>query len=376
MPAAPRVVFVELVASSLRNLRDIEFEPGPALNVLAGDNGQGKTSVLEALYLCATTRSFRTARLADIVSHGSARGSVRASLEEHPSGDGNVPRPLVRRQQSVGIEGATRTVRLDGEPPTSLAHFATRTPVVVFHPGELELSTGGPVARRELLDRVALFQHPDTNHHRSRYGRALRERRRLLSVHADPKELLAYEQLLAEHGAALTNRRARAAAHLCEEACVLFGRIAAPGLELELRYQPGGSADAAVAHATLATGRARDAARGTAGFGPHLDDLVLSLDGRRARVVASQGQHRTVTMALKLAELRCIAAARQLQPVLLLDDVSSELDRDRARALLSELGGASGQVFLTTARPDLLGELRPPATRTFLVTAGALARAD
>ncbi|HVY48958.1 MAG TPA: DNA replication and repair protein RecF, partial [Minicystis sp.] len=119
-------------------------------------------------------------------------------------------------------------------------------------------------------------------------------------------------------------------------------------------FRPGGADDEADALAALESARARDAHRPTAGFGPHRDELELELDGRPARTVASQGQHRALTLALKAAEASAIANARGVQPVLLLDDVSSELDRDRTEALFVFLGLTRGQIVLTTTRPELI----------------------
>ncbi|MCC6527396.1 MAG: DNA replication and repair protein RecF [Polyangiaceae bacterium] len=367
------VALRELVVERVRNLGHLELEPAPGLNLIAGDNGQGKTSILEAIYLVATSRSFRTSRLAQVVAHGANAASIRAAVVELDGAAAADAPPGYVRHQSIGLDGARRVLRLDGEPPVSLAHYATRTPVVVFHPAELELSTGAPAARRELLDRVSLFQAPETSRHRAAYARALRARRELLRQGSGARELDAFEAVLAEHGAALCRRRARACETLAVEATAAFARLAPPELALGVRYEPGGSPDPEQARAELLRGRARDVGRPSPRFGPHHDDLGLTLDGRPARQVASQGQHRALTMALKLAELGCIAAARGLEPILLLDDVSSELDRARSTALFALLGAGLGQVFVTTARPDLLADLPTGMSfRSFRVARGAL----
>ncbi|HSN99289.1 MAG TPA: hypothetical protein VLS89_13430, partial [Candidatus Nanopelagicales bacterium] len=136
----------------------------------------------------------------------------------------------------------------------------------------------------------------------------------------------------------------------------------------------GGSGDAGEARETLRAQRRRDAQRASAGFGPHRDELDLSIDGHPARVVASQGQHRALTLSLKAAETAAIRAARGLEPILLLDDVSSELDPDRTAALFTFLGMSRGQVFLTTTRRELI--VTPGVARSdrrdFLVEGGVL----
>jgi DNA replication and repair protein RecF len=152
----------------------------------------------------------------------------------------------------------------------------------------------------------------------------------------------------------LTRARARAAELVVAALLPAFARMAAPGTELEAGFQPGGSDDAAEARARLGEDRRRDRVRRSASFGPHRDELELRLDGRSARRHASQGQQRLLTLSLKAAELDCIRAARGAHPILLLDDVSSELDPDRARSVAGFLAESRSQAFVTTPRPDLL----------------------
>jgi DNA replication and repair protein RecF len=344
------VLLERLSVRHLRNLTHVELEPAPRVNVIAGNNGQGKTSLLEAIYLACTSRSFRTSRLGELVQHGAAIATARARLAEH---GGSAP-PLAR-EQLAAIEGRRVQVRVDGNRPASLAEFATRSPVVAFHPDELTLSTGPAAGRRTLLDRLALFMFPASVDHRSRYHRALRSRHLLLRRPSpDEAEIGAFERLAAEHGAALTRARSEAARALAAELVPAFARIAAPELVLEVRYEPGGTEDPDRAIDELRRQRARDAHRPSAGFGPHRDDLVLLLDGHPARAVASQGQHRALTLALKAAETAAVGRARGVEPLLLLDDVSSELDPDRTAALFTFLGLTRGQLFLTTTRRELI----------------------
>jgi DNA replication and repair protein RecF len=258
--------------------------------------------------------------------------------------------------QSATIVGSSTNVRLDETRPATLAAYAITSPTLVFHAGELALSSGPAAHRRTLLDRLALFLNPMSADHRSRYLRALQSRQRLLRG-LDPGNtpaIDAFEDLCAVHGAALTDARAQAANALESELAPAFARIAAPDLRLAMSYVPGGALDPQRAREHLAKHRAQDARRTTAAFGPHRDDLQLTLGGHPARLVASQGQHRTLTLALKLAELAAIAAARRLQPILLLDDISSELDAARTSALFAALAGTSAQIFVTTTRPDLV----------------------
>jgi len=285
----------------------------------------------------------------------------------------------MRREQSCALEGAKRTLRIDAEPPPSLGFYATRSPVVVFDPQQMTLSTGPSSARRTLLDRVALFLRPESASHRARYDRALRERQAVLgdsvrAGHLRGAELDAFESLAAYHGAAITAARGEAAKNLGALAEAAFRGFATRALELQVEYTRAGSEDQARAKQELQSRRATDARRKRASFGPHLDDLTLRLDGHAARVVASQGQHRAITLALKIAELACVAQARDVTPILLLDDVSSELDKERTEALFDHLATTACQIFLTTPRRDLVHApaLFSSGHKEFEVVAGKL----
>lgn len=358
-----------LAVREVRNLAKADVEPAPRLNVIAGGNGHGKTSLLEAIYLAATSRSFRTASLGEMVRHGAEIASVRARfVEESPEGS-------MAREQTVALQAGRAVVRIDGNRAASLAEFATRSPVIVFHPEELELTRGGASRRRTLLDRLSLFMDPASADHRARYGRALRARQELLRERGiDAVELDAFEELCARHGAALTRARRRAAEALAAEVRGAFAEIASPDLTLDVSFTPGGSEDEEEARTELQRRRRGDARRKSAGFGPQRDDLALLLDGHPARVVGSQGQHRALTLALKAAEAACVAAVRGVGPILLLDDVSSELDRERTHALFTFLGHARGQIFLTTTRPELIeaAHLEPGDRRDFEVVRGVV----
>jgi DNA replication and repair protein RecF len=372
------VTRLELESLSVRGLRVLaraDMEPAPRLNVIWGNNGHGKTSLLEAIYFVATSRSFRTSRIAELVRHDDEAASVRARFVE--TGSALAP---IAREQTAAVQSKRVLVRIDGSRPGTLAEYATRSPVVAFHPEELTLSSGPALGRRTLLDRLALFTDPSSADARARYGQALKARQELLkrgaALQEDTREISAFEELCAVHGAQLTRARAAAAEALLAELAVAFERIAAPGLALSARYAPGGSTDVAEARDALANQRRRDAHRQSAGFGPHRDDVELMLDGHPARVVASQGQHRALTLALKAAETATIALVRGVEPILLLDDVSSELDPERTGALFAFLGLARGQIFLTTTRPELIHTpgITGDERRDFWVDRGALSR--
>ena len=354
----------------LRNLASVDLEPGAGFNVISGDNGHGKTSILESLYVVATTRSFRTSKLGDLTPTGSVEGvtSVRATLN-----DG-----VCVHEQSVGLQGARRSVRCNGERPATLASYASRTPVVVFSPSELELSMGPGSGRRKLLDRVSLYASPAAFDASEAFVRASRERQRALETRGtSARDLPEWEQLVARHGSTVMVARAKAASLLAQAATLAFASIAARGRFAAFAYAPSAPQNQEAYERALFSMRSRDLARGSATVGPNRDDLAVTLGGISARQVASQGQHRAIVLALKMAEIEVISEARQARPILLLDDVSSELDRARTTALFAVLGQQPGQVFLTTTRPDLLdadwrGHASSLTRRDFVIEEGAI----
>lgn len=339
-----RLAFTDVAIRDFRNLVALDVTPCPRINVVCGDNGQGKTSLLEALYVVATSRSFRASQLREIVRDGQERAVVRARLLSGASA----------REQRAAVSLLGRSFALDGKRAQSSVAYATHTPVVAFQPGDLELASGGAERRRTLLDRVALFVDLPGAAARAGYQRAMRERQRVLESRGlGASDLAAFETVAATHGARLTRARTLAAERIVAALAPAFERLAPPGLQLSARYVPGGTDDPGAFARALAERRSRDLARGAATFGPQRDDLDLTLDGRSARRHASQGQQRVLTLALKAAELECIRDAHGAHPVLLLDDVSSELDPDRTGAVYDFVRGTESQVWVTTTRPEL-----------------------
>jgi len=338
---ARTVVIERALLRNVRNLRPIEIEFSPGLNVFTGDNGQGKTSFLEALTLGLTSRSFRTEQSKDIVAHSEVDAMVELSIRE--SG-------LMHSQRVVLVRSRKSTL-IDGKRVAKVADFAVRTPVVVFHPADLSLVSGPAALRRTLLARVSLYLDPLTMEMRRTYIQALRERQRLLSdrgVKAPGIE--AFEHIASEQGARLTVAHEEAARALLRELEPICESLLPIGIKLAARHNCSGSADKLVFAQRLAECRSIDLIRGRPSFGPQRDDIVLLLGDADARKHGSQGQQRLFALALKLAEFESVRKARHQHPILLLDDVASELDPHRTSAVLDWVSRIRSQVFVTTTR--------------------------
>jgi DNA replication and repair protein RecF len=312
---------------------------------ITGDNGTGKTSVLEALAYLGTRRSFRGAPPEAMVRTGADAAIVRASF------DTSERSVLVEAEIRPTGRSRTRVNRKDARGRTALADAA---PCTIFSPDDLALISGGPSGRRDLLDDALSLLDPEGARAADESDRVLRQRAALLRQsggRATPDvtaTLEVWDQRLADAGKVLVAARERLAADLEVLVGAAYSQLAgATGRPMvEQRYQRSWEGDLFDA---LAGSRPDDLRRGLNTVGPHRDDLVLVLDGREARTHASQGEQRCLALALRLGIHELVRTRTALAPTLLLDDVFSELDPARSRALVAAL--PAGQAILTTASP-------------------------
>jgi DNA replication and repair protein RecF len=264
---------------------------------------------------------------------------------------------------SVGREG--REARLDGKPVRDPDELSVAT--VAFTPDDLSLVKGGPEGRRKLLDRAVQNRHPSHLADAREYLRALRSRNHLLRQREDRELIDSFAIPLARIGARMRQRREEVLSEMLPRAQVAFAEVARGEAQLSLEYLAAGRESDALARdsseqgllAALRRRLPRDEERGYTSVGPHADDLAISLGDRPARLYASQGQSRAAVLAIKIAEIENLRAAQGRSPLLLLDDVSSELDPERNAFLMAYLSSLEGQVVLTTTDPKLVAKAAP-----------------
>lgn len=353
-----------LALRGFRNLEDLDLSPGPRFNVLSGDNGQGKSNLLEAIFYLGALESFRLAAKDALIAHGAERAVIAGKLTAPPA-------PMTVK---VALDRTkARSLALDDKRPRSRAAWIAAIQMVLFHPGDLALASGPPKARRELLDRILCEVDAGYAKALGDYDKALRSRNRLLKQEgADRRSITSYDELLATHGALLGAARRKLVAELEPSTLDAFTKVAGRELPLEVRYQPRVEPEVSAIRAALARSLEKDRARGFTAEGPHADDLSLTVRERRARHHASQGQHRMIVLSLKIAELTVIERRTGRVPILLLDDVSSELDATRNARLMGLLDELGAQVFVTTTQPELIRVAHHRVD--FRVEAGRIAR--
>jgi DNA replication and repair protein RecF len=316
---------------------------GAGLTVLHGPNGAGKTNLLEALYFGCTARSCRTGNEREVVRFDAPAARVEVDTRD---GEGD------RHTLSVGFApGEPKRIRVDESPVERLTDSPARPLVSVFLPDRLELVKGAPSGRRAHLDQLVSALWPSRGANRAQYSRAMAQRNALLSRirggRVGEGALDAWDAELARWGVALRDDRAAAVASVAEGFPVLAGELGLAG-EAELRYRPRSRAASAEELAQeLRERRASDLERGFTQHGPHRDELLLLRDGRELKAFGSQGEQRLALLALLLAERAVLTQERGAPPLMLLDDVMSELDADRRALLVARLDDG-GQALITT----------------------------
>ena len=332
---------------------ETRLQPAAGMTLLVGSNGAGKTNLLEAIGFLGIGKSIVGTPDAYVLQRGASFFSVEADVEgEHRSGG---------RVRVASVPGEGKRATINGSPADRLSELIGVVPFVFVSPADYDLTAGGPSERRKLLDLTLSFAYPVYLDDLMGYRRALQQRNALLaSVRRGgvlpPGTLDAWDTELASRGARLVVRRrdfAIALADRLSEAFELLGIVGeTPGLRYEPSVDTEDSGDALRIALRRTERRSRDLARTL--VGPHLDEVVFSLSDHELRPYASQGQHRTFGLALRLAQALFLSNHHDEPPLLLLDDVFGTLDVDRTQRVLALLtSGTLGQSFVTAARADL-----------------------
>jgi DNA replication and repair protein RecF len=339
------VLVASVEARPLRSLDHARIDLGPGIVSLVGPNGAGKTNLLEALYFALTGRSFRTADRRELIPFGAPLARAEAVVRDE---DGIEHRLLASVSRGEG-----RRHLLDGDPADPATLARQRPPVAVFSPDRLALVKGPPGERRAHLDRYLAARWPARAGLRQRYGQALAQRNALIARLAGGGaggDLGVWDAALAEAAAALVAARAEAAAELGPPFAAAAAELGLAG-PATLEYAPRAAGSVEEIRAGLAERREADLRLGRTSWGPHLDELKIETGGRSLRRYGSQGQQRAALLALLFAQREALLAAHRVAPLLLLDDVMSELDPERRERLVGRLAGA-GQTLITAASEE------------------------
>jgi DNA replication and repair protein RecF len=345
---------LELHIADFRNLAQVALRPSAHASIAVGPNGQGKTNLLEAIYFLATLKPLRTSRRAELIRFGQGRCSVAGRFE------------LAGAQRTIRVEVSPeeREVFVDDKRTSSLDEYFGGVSVVAFTPGDLRVVKEGPEERRLFLDRAVFNRFPAYLKESRAYARALKARNQLLREAVSLDYAEAYEEALAQAGARLYVRRRALVSEVAPRATAAFEAIGRTAQAASFGYAPARlevdfvSADepalASALKDRLVARRRRDVERGYTSVGPHADEVGISLGDRSARAYASQGQQRALVLAWKMAEIENLRVALGYLPLLLLDDVSSELDPTRNAYLMEALARLGAQAFLTTTDERLV----------------------
>lgn len=334
-----------------RNLCSVSIEPGKHFNLFYGLNGQGKTNLLEAIYLLGSPRSFRTSRLAELIKHGEQLLRIQGVVESTG----------VQSQLALSVETAGRKMEIDGKAVHKASELHGKLNAIIFSPDDTKMVRMGPEPRRRYLDRAVYMGDLGYLHCWHSYQRILKQRNHLLKS-SERAGLNIWTEKLAESGAEIIERRLKFVKVLDSKLQRHFSTIVGNTESSRISYRPDG---------VISTGyeqireelmelfkkhQRADERYGTTTAGPHRDDVNFELDGQPLKAFGSQGQQKSFVLALKMAEMDNLQDTFGEPPLLLLDDMSSELDARRNKNLMEFLTQREVQVFITTTErsPALL----------------------
>jgi DNA replication and repair protein RecF len=360
--------------SGFRNLKEQSVDLQDGLNLLVGENGQGKTNFLEAIYLLATLRSFRSTSVRDVIQFGEDQAEVLGLVYSE-----DMPVEL-----KVQLRGAVRRLWVGKRSVRSAREFLGQLKVVAFTPDDLAMVKGGPVLRRKFMDRAAFLFDPQHLTRVKDFNQALKSRNRLLKegqrANLQKDVIDSFSQTMAESGSEVSRSRREVMSKVGKRTEKIIEEMIPEAEDVSIFHEPGWKMSKAGAASELLeqlrSGLDQDIRRGQTCLGPQQDDFNCFLGESSARKFASQGQQRTVAIALLLAVVGEVVAGGGERPVILLDDVSSELDTGRRKMLFERVGELGGQVLITTTDEGMVAELVDEGVKRFLVGGGKIIGRD
>ncbi len=395
--AFPLAYLSRLSLTNFRNFRQVDLDLPVGVVVFYGGNAQGKTALLEAAYTLAVGRAFRAEREREVVNFEAARMADAAYITGVAS-DGDqrftvvvgyqpeAPTPMAERDGSESVSAdlpaASKQIRVNRQPSTA-AGLIGRIGAMLFVVDDLELVLGAPTHRRRYLDVLISQAHRPYLDALQRYHSALRNRNSLLRSQRDgrvePDEMEYWDIQLVKHGATVIDYRNDAVARLAGLAEQHHQELVEPGHHLSMEYRPnvlpGYSVDSTKEgfRSLLQQRLHRERATGTTATGPHRDDFAIFVNGRDANAFASRGEARTIALSLRLAEADYLSEARSDDPIILLDDVFSEMDDRRRERVLRKTAGYR-QALITTTDVDLVRSTLGDDATYFRVSDGDVSR--
>jgi DNA replication and repair protein RecF len=354
-----------LVLHNFRNIDQVEAFPDPGFNILWGENAQGKTNILEAIYLLGHLKSFRTTRNSELIRKGCPFGRIAGEVEKKD----------VLHTIGVVIQEEGKSIRVDGKPVIRTKDFPGYLCSVLFAPEEVGLARGYPAGRRALLDRAVFQADPAFLDRAREYQRYLKQRNRLLKEGSRPEQLLPWNEGLVTAGAQVRRMRIHYLQRLVPLLKETYRAITDGREEADLLYPARVSTEHELQEqlrCELKRQTAQEIRIGTTLAGPHRDDIQFMVNGLSLRSYGSQGQQRSFLLAFKTAQIMDLERHAGCLPVLLLDDMTGELDRKRQEFFFQFLRERRSQVFVTTTDPQSILNEGFHEVRSFRVIQGTL----
>jgi len=387
-----------IILENFRNYKNLEIDFDESRNIIVGENAQGKTNLIEAIYLTAFAKSFRTSNSADLISFGETQGRVSTYITSE-----DIEKNINILLRSDG----KKMIKKDGKVIRKTTELLNNVVVIIFSPDDLRIIKDSPDRRRNFINRELSQMRPMYYDALKRYNDALKEKNALLKGYFNIKKktftradnlslndlhspydnsrrfneemMDIYDRQLADAGYEIIRFRKEFTEMLSLEAGEIMHKISGGREELKIEYKTAcdfiaGPEGREILFSQIFHNRDRDVYNGYASLGPHRDDIEFYINGKDARKYGSQGQQRTIALSLKLAEIRIARQMLDEPPVLLLDDVLSELDLDRQKFLVSEIDDV--QLFITSAElnDEVIKDLR--GGTLFRIEDGTVTRVD